>query len=98
MIAKKTPLAPLLHLNGSAAKVLLEQQQDIYDAALKLESALAQATPHDRDYYLIDSGAGAAARKEHLARIVAVRKILEDTRSLMTHIRNSPCWPCLRGM
>jgi hypothetical protein len=70
---------PMVHLNGTSKQELLKQLENAYRAIVDAGKALAQATPHDRDYYVIGDGVGAKARDEHYARM---RKLAEIERDL----------------
>ena len=43
---------PMVHLNGTSKKELLEQLENAYRAVVDAGRVLARATPHDRDYYV----------------------------------------------
>ncbi len=67
--------APIVNLNGSAARDLTDQQRKIADAAYDLITALCEATPHGRDYQTSPQGDFEAARREHAATIKAAQDI-----------------------
>jgi len=70
---------PMVHLNGTSKKELLEQLENAYRAVVDAGRVLARATPHDRDYYVIGDDVGAKARDEHYARM---RKLADIERDL----------------
>jgi hypothetical protein len=69
---------PLVHLNGTSKKELLKQLEDAYRAVAEAGRMLAQATPHDRDYYVLGPDVGHKAREEHHARMRKLADIEHD--------------------
>lgn len=79
---------PTVHLNGSDAETL----RDLYwDAAQTLRVALDElraAAPHERDYYVQNSPtAYAAARAEHVERVLKLQNVLQDLEALEAHVQ-----------
>lgn len=82
-----TKAKPTVHLNGTSAEELSNQWLEVLSAALRLEKALQDAQPHDRDYYVQDEqGLGLVARNENRARLSAVAEIERDAREMRAHI------------
>ena len=84
---------PIIHLNGSSARSLLEDNRNAYNALYDAQSVLCKASPHPRDYYVAeDEQAFYKAKAEHGDRIQALNKIMEDLDNigayLMTHIKD----------
>lgn len=78
---------PSIHLNGTAKDDLLNQQRQVHKAAQGLLEFLIEAMPHGRDFYVqADQNAGRKAREEHLERIVAVQKIMNETMEIWEEI------------
>lgn len=69
---------PMVHLNGTSGKELLAQQRGVLDACRALQLALADATPHGRDYYPYDKNRINEALKDHVDRVAMVNKIREQ--------------------
>lgn len=76
-------IVPTVHLNGTSGESLLEQLHAIdvaLDAAL---TALAKATPHDRDYYVqADPDAGPRARLAHQDRVARIEAVQAEIMAL----------------
>lgn len=63
---------PLIHINGTSAEALIDQQERLYLAlSAAVDTALA-ATPNARDYYPLGAGAFEAARAAHSAMIASL--------------------------
>jgi len=71
-------IIPTVHLNGTSAEDLVAQFHDAYTAIEAAQSALRQATPNGRDYYLQGDDALTQALKEHQARMDALWQIRND--------------------
>jgi hypothetical protein len=72
---------PLIHLNGTSKKSLLEDIEEAYSALNAALSKLAQTGPNGRDYYPLPGNAFEVARQEHMARLgklFEVKKELEE--------------------
>lgn len=57
-------VVPIIHLNGSSREALIEQLREVAWAVQKAQEALAQAYPHQRDYYPKD-GLYEQAKAQH---------------------------------
>ncbi len=73
--AKSGPVAPVVNLNGSSARDLVDQQRAIADAAYDLITVMCAATPHGRDYQVSANGEYEAARAEHAETIKSAQAI-----------------------
>jgi hypothetical protein len=71
-------IVPTIHLNGTSADELLNQQRAVCDAACELLNILNAAAPNGRDYYPQGDDAIRAAMDAHNARMASVRKILSE--------------------
>ena len=73
----KPLVRPQVNLNGTSREALVDQQRDVLDALRKLYEAMAEASPHGRDYqfrpeeYL-------AAREAWDERMLAVHLMMKD--------------------
>jgi hypothetical protein len=76
---------PLLNLNGSSAKDLIEQLSDACSAVGAAQDALAKASPHGRDYQL-NPGDYKLAREQHEARQTALRAIADELEAIATNV------------
>jgi len=81
---------PVVNMNGSSRDALVEQQLAVAQAARALADALAEASPHGRDYQTAQPGEYEGARKEHDARCQLVRDIMDDAQTIALHIQDSP--------
>lgn len=82
-------ITPLVHLNGTSAQELVDQQRAILDAADPLLKALHAATPNARDYYTKPGPENWAelARRAHAERIKAVHQIMEDALTIAMSVQ-----------
>jgi hypothetical protein len=86
-----TLYVPTVHLNGTSKEALIEQQTEIHNAAMILLKKLADATPHDRDYYVQKNPkAGAEARKAHSEWMTIVRDIITQSEARAIAIQEQP--------
>ena len=74
---------PTIHRNGTHPVTLREDWSRVIVAAIALRSALANAAPNGRDYYVQDATALVRAEDEHLARVWAVDRIISDMEELI---------------
>lgn len=77
---------PTIHLNGTSAQSLLDQQTDAGHAVYKAMEALGNAAPNARDYYVQGDGAFQRAAAEHTARMEKLRSVYDDLQKLAEHI------------
>ena len=66
---------PTIHLNGTSGDVLREQWQAAYKAVCDAITALCEATPNGRDYYVQGEEAALTAQREHNQRLFALRAV-----------------------
>lgn len=70
---------PIIHLNGSGQRSLVEQAAEVHSALEDALKLMAMARPHGRDYYTSpDPDAFTKARDAHNAAYEAVSKISEE--------------------
>jgi hypothetical protein len=76
--------APIVHLNGTSQRELLEQISEVMRAIEVLFTAMQKAAPHSRDYYPFPDGAAAfrVAVEEHTARLRRVEFVKQDYEAL----------------
>jgi hypothetical protein len=75
-------VVPRIHLNGTAAKDLVEQQREVLRIANVLLIALRDASPNARDFYPLEPGSFERAVSQHRARVDAVEKVVEESKAL----------------
>lgn len=72
---------PCIHLNGTGKDALVKQQQDVYRALYATLQALAEATPHMRDYYPLGDEVYARALAEHQRRRAVLDALMADVQA-----------------
>lgn len=77
---------PRVHLNGTDGRTLLEEYLSSARKVLEAINAVFEIEVHDRDYYVISPEAGATARREHLERLNAMRKVYADLMAIAENI------------
>ena len=77
---------PALHLNGTSADDLLEQQADVLAALEGLRQALAKATPNARDYYVVSETAYAEALAAHRAEFSVLEALVSRHEVIGLHL------------
>lgn len=68
---------PRVHLNGSSYEELMTQLSTVTEALGFALDALAQATPHGRDYYMQGDAIG-PARADHAGRTGRLKSVLTE--------------------
>jgi hypothetical protein len=76
---------PTIHLNGTSAQELLDQNRAVLDAIHQLQEALSAATPNARDYYPQGAGAYTIARNEHITRQQAIQQMEDEIMAIAIH-------------
>ena len=69
---------PTIHLNGTSREALLEQYRDACDAVRTAMKAVADASPHGRDYYPQGKEAINKAIDEHVDRLRRLEGVLSE--------------------
>lgn len=78
---------PIIHLNGSSAESLLEDNAQAHHAVRKAIEALAAVAPNARDYYPKGDDAYRSARREHEERMLALLSV----QNALVEINDSIC-------
>jgi hypothetical protein len=81
-------LVPTVHLNGTAGEVLRDQYAVAAAAVQDAISAVCDAGPNARDYYVQDPDAGLAAQREHEARVKALKAVRDDLAAIVDGIQD----------
>jgi hypothetical protein len=74
-------ITPTVHLNGTSKAQLLEQNLNVLKALRDVRKAMAEASPHGRDYYPQGPNATNIAISQHsdrLAKLEAIRLEIEE--------------------
>lgn len=79
-------LKPTIHLNGTPARVLLEERMEAASALRDAIAALCRAAPNGRDYYPQGPGAIDEATMEHRRRLRQLQDVLADLDADMAYL------------
>lgn len=79
-------MLPTIHLNGTNARDLLEDQMKAMNAIREAIRLLAAAGPNGRDYYPQGAQAIQHALEEHDQRLLVLRNVLAEVEALAFHI------------
>ena len=83
---------PSIHLNGTSKASLIKQYSDAMAALHIAISALQNAAPHTRDYYLQDTEKPGnektitVALREHYARVDRLQSVLNELNTIATTV------------
>jgi hypothetical protein len=80
---------PTIHLNGTNAQDLLEDQLKAMNAIRNAIQALQNAGPNGRDYYPQGSQAFQHAQEEHEQRLLVLRNVLAELETIAEHVAKS---------
>jgi len=80
------PMIPTVHMNGSSGEVLRDQWTAAWRALDGAISALCDAGPNARDYYVQGTDAPIAAQREHEARVKMLRQMRDDVGAVVDGI------------
>jgi hypothetical protein len=80
--------APLVNNNGTSKKALMDQLLAVYEAGRAMEKALAEASPHGRDYQTAPPGAYQTARKQHEDRAKRVSSVLKEIEDIALQVQD----------
>jgi hypothetical protein len=69
---------PTVHLNGPSKGELIKQLRSAMEAVHAAERALANASPHGRDYYVVGPQAIQNAMYQHRARMEKLADVARD--------------------
>lgn len=77
---------PILHLNGTGAKQLLDQYRAAAETVGEALHRMQEAAPHPRDYYPKGDDSWKRAHAQHDTRCKQVRRVYDDLRALFENI------------
>lgn len=78
---------PAIHLNGSSAGRLLDDNNCAQNAIMRAIDAMNSVSPHGRDFYTKGDGALAIAIEEHDGRVRALQGVLKELVAIEDGIR-----------
>ncbi len=81
----KRLLVPMVHMNGTSEKDLVEQFENAFDAVQTAYEALKKSAPNGRDYYCYppETGGFELARKQHTERLQKLHDVQNELESLI---------------
>lgn len=77
---------PTIHLNGTSADDLLEQQCNAASAIREAITAVANAGPNGRDYYPQGPQVLAVAMQQHCARLQKLQDVLTELEQIAEYV------------
>jgi len=80
------PVSPIVNMNGTSQEVLLEQVMAAKEAVAIAMKALAEATPHGRDYQTAPAGAYKVARAQHSMRMCKMDEVYKELETIAVDI------------
>lgn len=80
-------IKPTIHLNGSSPESLREGYRKAAEALYDAISALCEAGPHGRDYYLQSNTAIYEAVAEHASRVDRLKSVQDELVQLAEHVQ-----------
>lgn len=76
-------MTPTIHMNGTSAKELVDQQLEVVKSARELRRALARAAPNGRDFYPQGEDALRQARQQHDTETAWVVSIVSNHENIL---------------
>lgn len=83
---------PHVHLNGTSRGELLKQLAEAQEALVQAIAAMGRATPHGRDYSVIDDDAITRAHNAHHARILKLEGVLAELQQIQEGVAMQQAW------
>ena len=81
-------LIPTVHLNGSSADVLLDQNKAALEVVREAIDAICAAGPNARDYYVQGHDAALAAQREHEARVKTLKGVRDELAAIVEGVQD----------
>lgn len=78
LLLKLALVGPRANWNGTSKRELLDQYCNALKALLAAQEALAQMSPHGRDYQTLPDGQYQIAAKQHLARRGLLASVMNE--------------------
>lgn len=88
----KTLLAPLVHLNGTGKKDLVDALDNAYGALDEAYAALKRTAPNGRDYYPLGPNAIDTAMQEHQDRLRRLDALMKEVEAMIGAIEAGKCF------
>jgi predicted RNase H-like HicB family nuclease len=83
---------PQVHPNGTSRGELLQQLAEAQEALVQVITAMGRATPHRRDYSVIDDDTITRARNAHHARILKLEEVLAELQQIQEGVVAQQGW------
>lgn len=84
---------PTVHLNGSGARLLMDQYSKALVALRAAKEALSNTAPHMRDYYVQrEPGGYDKARSEHIVRLACLEQVEDELQLLAAKVYEQEHW------
>ena len=77
---------PTIHMNGTSAESLVDQNRAAWNALRSAVEALDAAAPNGRDYYPQGDHAIGEAMREHTERVKPLLKAMRELDAIAEHI------------
>lgn len=84
---KEEPIAPFVHLNGTAGHVLIEQLTEAIGLVRVAHDGLARTWPNARDYYPLGLDVIGKAEVQAAARSQKLREVMEELDGIRDLVR-----------
>ena len=78
-------IKPLIHMNGTSRRSLLEGYVKAKRAGVAFREALAECSPNGRDYYPLHDGALEEALEDQIERLQKVNSVIKQLDELIEH-------------
>ena len=85
-MTKNKPTAPIINLNGTNGKELLEKLEGAEVCLRQAIMALGDMAPHGRDYQVSPEGAFQLATIEHSNRMTALKEVLGEITDITLNV------------
>lgn len=79
-------MAPMIHLNGTAHREIMDDLCNAYEALDRAKEALRKTAPNARDYYVISPHAYKQAVEEHQQRLRYVSQAYDQIGELLEKV------------
>jgi hypothetical protein len=83
-------IKPMIHMNGTSRRSLLEGYVNAKRAGEAFREALAECSPNGRDYYPMHDGALNEALEDQIERLQKVNSVINQLDTLIEHCMDAP--------
>lgn len=82
-------IAPVVHLNGTSREELEKQLRGAVEGLQRAREEMEDASPNQRDYYLLGQAAWVQAHREHQLRVAKVREVEVELTQILEVVLDS---------